>query len=68
MTNAQGVTHPSQPNYIATIAGDTMGIADDNAHYMDWYWLTPTSEPVRAGDTDGSYRYDQEGFQPSNYC
>lgn len=39
MTNAQGVTHPSQPNYIATIAGDTMGIADDHTHYMDWYWV-----------------------------
>ena len=61
MTNAQGVTHPSQPNYIATIAGDTMGIADDNAHYADWYWLTPNSEQGRA---TGSYRYNQEGFSP----
>lgn len=61
MTNAQGVTHPSQPNYIASIAGDTMGIVDDDAHYMDWYWLTPDSEQGR--DT-GSYRYHQEGFSP----
>ena len=61
MTNAQGVTHPSQPNYIATIAGDTMGIADDDAHYMDWYWLTPTSEQ---GKTTGSYRWHEEGFSP----
>ena len=61
MTNSQGVTHPSQPNYIATIAGDTMGIADDDAHYMDWYWLTPTSEQ---GKTTGSYRYHEEGFSP----
>ena len=37
MTNAQGVTHPSQPNYIATIAGDTMGIGDDDAHYVAFY-------------------------------
>ena len=61
MTNAQGVTHPSQPNYIATIAGDTMGIADDDAHYMDWYWVTPDSEQ---GKTTGNYRYNQEGYSP----
>ncbi len=61
MTNAQGVTHPSQPNYIATIAGDTMGIADDAAHYVEWYWVTPTSEQ---GKTTGSYRYHEEGFSP----
>lgn len=62
MTNAQGVTHPSQPNYIATIAGDTMGIADDSPHYMDWYWLKPTSEQAT---TTGSYRFHQEGFSPA---
>lgn len=62
LTNAQGVTHPSQPNYIATIAGDTMGIADDDAHYMDWYWVTPESEQAK---TTGSYRYHQEGYSPA---
>ena len=61
MTNAQGVTHPSQPNYIATIAGDTMGIADDGAHYVDWYWVIPDSEQGRA---TGSYRYHEEGYSP----
>ena len=62
MTNAQGVTHPSQPNYIATIAGDTMGIADDAAHYMDWYYVTADSE--QASDS-GKYRFHQEGYSPS---
>jgi len=28
--NYYGVTHPSMPNYIATIAGDNFGIQDDN--------------------------------------
>jgi hypothetical protein len=28
--NYFGVTHPSMPNYIATIAGDNFGIQDDN--------------------------------------
>jgi hypothetical protein len=29
-SNYFGVTHPSMPNYIATIAGDNYGIQDDN--------------------------------------
>lgn len=61
MTNAQGVTHPSQPNYIASIAGDTMGIADDDAHYMDWYYVQSDSEQAQ---DSGSYRYHQEGYSP----
>ncbi len=28
-TDAHGVTHPSQPNYLALFAGSTFGIADD---------------------------------------
>jgi hypothetical protein len=29
LTAYNGVTHPSQPNYIAMIAGDTLGVKDD---------------------------------------
>jgi hypothetical protein len=29
-TNYYGVTHPSQPNYIAATSGSTNGVADDN--------------------------------------
>ncbi len=32
-TNYFGVTHPSEPNYLANIAGDYFGIQDDNAFY-----------------------------------
>ena len=38
-----------------------MGIADDHAHYVDWYWVTPDSEQDRA---TGSYRYHEEGYSP----
>ena len=31
-TDYHGVTHPSQPNYIAAIAGSTLGVADDSDH------------------------------------
>ncbi|MGB0095796.1 MAG: alkaline phosphatase family protein [Solirubrobacteraceae bacterium] len=32
-TNYFGVTHPSEPNYLANIAGDFFGVQDDNQFY-----------------------------------
>jgi phospholipase C len=32
-TNYFGVTHPSEPNYVANIGGDFFGIQDDNPFY-----------------------------------
>jgi phosphatidylinositol-3-phosphatase len=34
-TNYFGVTHPSQPNYIAATSGSTNGIVDDNDHTIN---------------------------------
>jgi phosphatidylinositol-3-phosphatase len=34
-TNYYGVTHPSQPNYIASTSGSTNGVADDNDTTID---------------------------------
>jgi phospholipase C len=34
-TNAFGVTHPSQPNYIAATSGSTIGVAGDNDTTID---------------------------------
>jgi len=44
MTNAQGVTHPSQPNYFCLLSGDTVGIVDDENHYVNWFYGRPTQE------------------------
>jgi hypothetical protein len=33
--NYYGVTHPSEPNYIAAITGSNWGIQDDNVHVLD---------------------------------
>lgn len=41
LTNAQGVTHPSQPNYICMVSGDTIGIVDDNNHYVQGFYQHP---------------------------
>ena len=32
-TNAHGVTHPSEPNYLALFSGSTQGISDDSCPY-----------------------------------
>src|SRR5262249_9213057 len=32
-TNFYGERHPSEPNYIAMLGGDTFGIADDDAYW-----------------------------------
>src|ERR1700758_3139602 len=34
-SNYYGVTHPSQPNYIAATSGSTNGVADDNDTTID---------------------------------
>ncbi|KAJ3337996.1 hypothetical protein HDU91_001334 [Kappamyces sp. JEL0680] len=34
-TNMHGLAHPSQPNYIAMIAGSTVGVVDDANHDLD---------------------------------
>jgi hypothetical protein len=34
-TNYFGVTHPSEPNYVAFLGGNSFGIADDNPYFMN---------------------------------
>ena len=48
-TNYFGVTHPSEPNYVANIGGDYFGIQDDNQFYCTPA-LAPT-DPNCAGTT-----------------
>jgi len=38
LSNAMGVTHSSQPNYIASVAGDTFGLYDDAEGYVQWIY------------------------------
>jgi hypothetical protein len=33
-TNYHAITHPSQPNYIALVAGSTLGVTDDGVHNL----------------------------------
>lgn len=34
LSNYYAVTHPSQPNYMASVGGDTFGLGDDNFHSL----------------------------------
>ncbi|KAJ6553312.1 phosphoesterase family-domain-containing protein [Mycena capillaripes] len=34
LTNYNGVTHPSEPNYIAAVGGDFFGLHDDNMYHI----------------------------------
>lgn len=38
LANSYGVTHSSQPNYIAAVAGDTMGFANDTPGYAQFVY------------------------------
>jgi phospholipase C len=44
-TNYFGITHPSEPNYVAFIGGNYFGIADDNPYYLPGHFLNQPSLP-----------------------
>ncbi len=47
LQNSYGVTHSSQPNYIASTGGDTFGLFDDTPGYAQWIYETgPDYPPV----------------------
>jgi hypothetical protein len=48
-TNYFGVTHPSEPNYMAAIAGDYFGVQDDNQYYCTA--ALASTDPLCAGTT-----------------
>src|SRR5258708_3830707 len=48
-TNYFGVTHPSEPNYVANIGGSYFGIQDDNQFYCTP--ALPGTDPTCAGTT-----------------
>ena len=48
-TNYFGVTHPSEPNYVANLGGSFFGIQDDNQFYCTAALATP--DPNCAGTT-----------------
>ena len=54
MTQSFGVTHPSQPNYLALFSGSTQGITDDSVHPR-FSGANLGSELIAAGKTFVGY-------------
>ncbi|ELS05323.1 Phosphoesterase family protein [Xenococcus sp. PCC 7305] len=46
LSNSYGVTHSSQPNYIASIGGDNFGFINDDPGYVQWIYNTMDASPV----------------------
>ena len=57
VTGMHAVTHPSEPNYIALVSGDTHGISDDGVYNLDGPSLFDQVEA--AGRT---WRVYEQGF------
>lgn len=54
-TNYYGISHVSQPNYIAFVSGDQQGITDDDPWYCDAsHALMPRDRAIVAGKPDAA--------------
>jgi hypothetical protein len=67
LENSYGVTHPSQPNYIAVVAGDTFGFNSDNPLWVGPYPDTadPNSQPPVPSIVD---LLENKGFTWKSYA
>ncbi|KJE21900.1 Phosphoesterase family protein [Frankia torreyi] len=68
LTQSYGLTHPSQPNYLALFSGGTQGVTDDSCYTPGFSSAANLgSELIAAGKTFGSYN---EGLpsQGSTVC
>ncbi|WP_322747136.1 MULTISPECIES: alkaline phosphatase family protein [unclassified Frankia] len=68
LSSSYGITHPSQPNYLALFSGSTQGITDDSCYTPQFSSAANLgSELIGAGLTWGSYN---EGLpsQGSTVC
>jgi phosphatidylinositol-3-phosphatase len=61
-TNYFGVTHPSEPNYVAGVGGDYFGIQDDDAYNCQSNATTPP--PPAGGPGCGSHYATPPGYPP----
>jgi Phosphoesterase family/Putative Ig domain len=55
MTGSYGVTHPSEPNYMALFAGSTFGLTADTCPVSEGTTANLGSELLAAGDTFKGY-------------
>ncbi|MGF1429245.1 alkaline phosphatase family protein [Kitasatospora sp. LaBMicrA B282] len=58
MTSSFGVSHPSEPNYMAIFGGDTFGLTGDSCPVNEGNTANLGSELLAAGDTFQGYSED----------
>ena len=74
LANSYGVTHSSQPNYIASTGGDTFGFIDDDPGWAKWIYTTdldhdapPVSTIVDLLEAQGlTWKAYAEDIQPAD--
>ncbi|HWE97517.1 MAG TPA: alkaline phosphatase family protein [Tepidisphaeraceae bacterium] len=54
-TNSHGITHPSEPNYLALFSGSTQGVTSDAVPRRPFTTPSLAGELLAAGDTFASY-------------
>lgn len=54
-TNSHGITHPSEPNYLAIFSGSTQGVTSDAVPRRPFTAPSLAGELLAAGDTFASY-------------
>jgi hypothetical protein len=57
-TDSHGVTHPSQPNYLALFSGSQQGVTDDTCPVGPFTVPNLASQLIAAGFTFGAYSED----------
>ncbi|KAF9931677.1 hypothetical protein FBU30_009738 [Linnemannia zychae] len=69
LDNYHGVAHPSQPNYLAAIAGDYFEFDDDHVHHFDPSYLTVVDLLEEKGLTWRAYQENMPNvcYPDANY-
>lgn len=69
LSSYYGVTHPSQPNYVASVGGDFFGLADDDLTYIPNNMSTIVDLLEARGISWSSYQENMptDGYPGYNY-
>jgi hypothetical protein len=69
LTGYYGVTHPSEPNYLAAVGGDFFGLATDNIEYIPTNMSTVVDLLEQKNISWATYQENMptDGYEPYNF-
>lgn len=69
LTGYYGVTHPSEPNYLAAVGGDFFGLATDNMEYIPTNMSTVVDLLEQKNISWATYQENMptDGYEPFNF-